>query len=197
MIGHAIYVWLCRNYRYAPVHNISQFKTVAYHISQTRASNDKSLEQAGYVSTVEVDSHADTFVAGKNCIPINYTERTCDVQPYSDQYEPVKNVPIVTAATGYTSAAGFNYILVFPEALYMPSLGHSLCNPNQLRHFGTNVQDNPYGDTPMGITTANDGFTACFKSRGTDIFLQTWAPSQSELEQFPHIVLCSSEPWNP
>jgi hypothetical protein len=144
-----------------------------------------------------MDSHADTFVAGKNCVPMNYTERTCDVQPYSDDYDPVKNIPIITAATGYTSAHGMNYILVFPEAIYMPTLEHSLCNPNQLRHFGTIVQDNPYADTPMGITTADHSFTACFQSKGTDISLQTWAPSQADLQRYPHIILSSSQLWNP
>ena len=49
----------------------------------------------------------------------------------------------------------------------------------------------------MGITTADHSFTACFQSKGTDISLQTWAPSQSDLERYPHIVLSSSQLWNP
>ena len=146
---------------------------------------------------MEIDSHADTFVAGKNCVPLNYTERTCDVQPYSDEYAPVKNVPIVIAATGYTSASGINYILVFPESIYMPTLAHSLCNPNQLRHFGTTVQDNLYSNMPMRITTPDNEFTACLQSKGTDIFITTWAPSQTDLERYPHIRLCSAQLWNP
>jgi hypothetical protein len=160
-------------------------------------SSTSATPNSGYTSTVEVDSHADSFVAGKNCIPMHYTERSCDVQPYSDDYAPVKNVPIVTAATGYTSANGLNYILIFPEALYLPNLEHSLFNPNQLRHFGTTVQDNPYDTTPMHITTNDGGFTACLKSKGTDIFITTWAPTQMEIEMYPHITLCSATHWNP
>jgi hypothetical protein len=128
---------------------------------------------------------------------MHYTERSCDVQPYSDDYAPVKNVPIVTAATGYTSANGLNYILIFPEALYLPNLGHSLFNPNQLRYFGTKVQDNPYDSKPMSITAGDDSFTACLQSKGTDIFLTTWAPTLLDLETFPHVTLCASHPWNP
>ena len=79
----------------------------------------------------------------------------------------------------------------------MPTLGHSLCNPNQLRHHGTRVQDNPYSDTPMSVTTSDDSFTACLQSKGTDIFLTTWAPSHSELSLYPHITLCSAQLWNP
>jgi hypothetical protein len=63
------------------------------------------------------------------------------MQPYSDDHALVKNVPIVTAATGHTSANGLNCMLLFPEALYLPNLGHSLFNPNQLRCFGVKVQD--------------------------------------------------------
>ena len=136
-------------------------------------SSTSTTSNPGHTSTVEVDSHADSFVAGKNCVPMHYTERSCDVQPYSDDYAPVKNVPIVTAATGYTSAKGLNYILVFPQALYLPTLGHSLFNPNQLCQFGTIVQDNPYNTTPMHITTNDGGFIACLQSKGTDIFITT------------------------
>ena len=157
---------------------ISQFRTLAYHISEVRATTGPlAHEQPGFVSTFEADTHADTCVAGKNFIPLNYSDRTCDVQPYSDEYKPVTNVPIVTAATGYTSATGLNYILVVPEALYMPTLAHSLFNPNQLRHFGTRVQDNPFAEEPMMIQTMDGEFTACLQSKGTDIFLKTWAPS--------------------
>ena len=56
-----------------------------------------------YEGRVELDTHADTFVAGRNCLLMNYTEKVCDVAPYSDEYEPKKAVPIVQAATGYTN----------------------------------------------------------------------------------------------
>ena len=177
---------------------ISQFRTIAYHASQTRVSSAQALrESPGYTSTLEADTHADTCVAGKNCVPLNYTDRTCDVLPYSDVYQPVSNVPIVTAATGYTASTGLNYILVIPEALYMPNLQHSLFNPNQFRHFGTVVQDNPFALDPMKIETSDGSFTACLQSKGMDIFLKTWAPSQADLQSFPHIMLCSHQPWNP
>ena len=68
----------------------------------------------------ELDSHADTTVAGNNCGIIKYTYRSCDVAPFSEKYTPMKDIPIVPAATGFTSENGRNYILVFHEALYMP-----------------------------------------------------------------------------
>jgi hypothetical protein len=146
---------------------------------------------------MEADTHADTTVAGKNCVAMNFTERSCGVQPYSDEYEPTPDVPIVTAATGFTSKNGINYILVFPEALCMPNLDHSLFNPNQLRHFGTVVQDDPCDAAPMCVKSADNTFTACLDSVGTDIFLKTWAPSDADLRMHPHLVLSSSAQWSP
>lgn len=32
-------------------------------------------------------------------------------------------------------------------------LENTLLNPNQLRHYGTTVQDNPYDATPLGIVS--------------------------------------------
>ena len=150
-----------------------------------------------YVGLTELDTHADTIVAGKNTIVMSYTDKVCEVSPYSSDYESVKDVPIITAATGYTSATGDNYILILNEALYMPTLDHSLLNPNQLRHHGIEVQDNPYSLEPMTIVSHEDGFCACLESSGTNIYLKTWTPSQEDLEIYPHIQLSSPEHWDP
>ena len=50
-------------------------------------------------------------------------------------YNLPPDIPIVQAATGYTSPDGQQYILVFNEAIYMPKMDNSLLNPNQLRHY--------------------------------------------------------------
>mgnify|MGYP003306013604 FL=1 len=103
---------------------------------------------------IELDSHADTIVAGSNCALLNYTGRECDVSPYTDSYSPIKNVPIVKAATLWQSPnTRQSYILVFNEALYMPDLPNSLINPNQLRHYGAVVQDDPTSEEPLHIRT--------------------------------------------
>jgi hypothetical protein len=100
---------------------------------------------------MELDSHADTVVLGNNCLVLNYTNRECDVAPYTDTYQAISNVPIVTGATAYTSpTTGDTFILVFHEALWMgPHLDHSLINPNQLRNYGLTVQDNPFSSMEM------------------------------------------------
>ncbi len=190
--------WLQHKPRIILEHRTSIFKTHNHRSLSSRQISTASIcANPGFTSAVEVDSHADSFVAGKNCIPVNCTERSCDVQPCSDDCAPVKNVPIVTAATGCASSTGLNHVLVFPEALHPPNLNHSLFNPNQSRHFGTKVQDNPCDSEPMSVTARDDSFTACLQSKGTDIFLTTWAPTTLDLEKYPHITLCGKQPWNP
>jgi small nuclear ribonucleoprotein (snRNP)-like protein len=38
----------------------------------------------------ELDSHADTTVAGSSCRILELTEHSCDVFPFTDRYEPVE-----------------------------------------------------------------------------------------------------------
>ena len=136
-------------------------------------------------------------MAGKNCIVTKYTGKTCEVSPYSDEYEPVKNVPVVQAATGFTSVTGKEYIIIFNEALYMPLLDHSLVNPNQLRHHQTVVMDNPYDPQGMVIESPDKELIMCLKSAGTTIYFDSWTPTLEDLDTLPHIVLSSPHPWNP
>ena len=147
----------------------------------------------------ELDSHADTIVAGSNCIVLNYTGQVCDVSPYSDEYAPVSDVPIVKAATAWQSPhTGQTYILIFNEALWMgDSLDHSLINPNQLRHYGTEVQDNPMSDTPLSIITEDKEFCMELMMAGTIIYMDTFTPSQRELQECPHVTLTSIHQWDP
>ena len=76
---------------------ISAYKMIKFNrlIAATRNIASASQEHVGFVSRTEADTHADTFVAGKNCIPMNYTDRSCDVQPYSDDYAPMRTCQLL------------------------------------------------------------------------------------------------------
>jgi hypothetical protein len=173
--------------------------------SQRRASSvNKNTRKRHHSSDtiygrMELDSHADTIVLGSNAIIMNYTTRECDVSPYADSYEPIRNVPIVTGATAITSATtGMTYILIFHEAIWMGELlDHSLINPNQLRSNGVEVQDNPFGNVAMHIAADDDDFIHPMQADGTTIFFDSRTPTNHELEHCPHITLSSPQEWNP
>ena len=77
----------------------------------------------------------------------------------------------------------------------MNELSHTLINLNQLCHFQTQVQDNPYLTDPMSIPSPDGKFITCLESEGTNIFLNTWYPTQEDLALLPHIEITSQQPW--
>ena len=110
------------------------------------SASTRNIEPPANINaTNEADTNTDTCCLGTNFIPIGITNRTADVYPYDSNYAPMQNVPIVSGATAYDDPDGTTYILVFHESLYDgKTLGHSLINPNQLRHNGVDFWDNPY-----------------------------------------------------
>ena len=79
----------------------------------------------------------------------------------------------------------------------MSELSHTLINPNQLCHFQTQLQDNPYATDPMSIIIPDGNFIACLDSESTNIFLDTCYPTQEDLASLPHIEITSQQPWEP
>lgn len=137
-------------------------------------------------------------MAGHNCIILNYTGKECDVSPYREDYDAIKNVPIVTAATAWQSPiTGQTYILVFNEAIWMGDhMDYTLLNPNQLRHYGVRVQDDPTSPYPLSIITEDNKFCMELSMAGTIVYAQTYAPSDHDLKNHPHIQLSSPHSWD-
>ena len=173
--------------------------TIATSIRRTIASSRSKLVKKTTYGKCELDSHADSIVAGKNCIILSYTGKECDVSPYRDDYESIKNVPIVTAATAWQSPiTGQTYILVLNEAIWMgETMDHTLLNPNQLRHYGTRVQDDPTSAYPLSIITEDNEFCMELTMSGTIVYAETHSPSNSDLNKYPHITLSSPHQWDP
>ena len=178
-------------------------RVICAHESSARRPAPRSISRVQRDSStytrMQLDSHADTVVLGRNCVILAYTGRECDVSPYSDTYEAIQGVPIVSAATAWTcQSTGETHILVFHEALWMGDvLDHSLINPNQLRHYGVTVQDNPYHTDQMHIATEDEEFLLPLLSDGTTIYFDTRTPTDQELQEKDHIVFTSSSPWDP
>ena len=61
---------------------------LAYKTSNRRvcsiSSGNEGLDNS-VIGNIELDTHADTIVAGANCCIMSYTGRICDVLPYSDE----------------------------------------------------------------------------------------------------------------
>ena len=86
---------------------------------------------------------------------------------------------------------------MFNESLWMgDSLTQSLINPNQLRAFGSEVQDNPFSNESLSIQPASHDIAFPIQTLGTIIYANTHAPTDRELGQHPHIVLSYTADWD-
>ncbi len=149
----------------------------------------------------ELDTRADTSCAGFNCRLVHYTGQQCDVKGFHDDLEIIPQIPIATVATLWCDPnSGEGYILILNEVLFFGScLNHSLINPNQIRHNGIPVYDNPYEQDPgrvMGIGVSESCHIP-FASEGSTIFFNSSDPSDDDMDSFPHVVLTSDTPWDP
>ena len=109
--------WFYENVRVVRVLNVSGLRIQRSYPKQNQPmiSNISRMVSKAFSSSkhyaifegrTELDTHADTFVAGRNCIAMNFTERVCDVMPYSSEYEARKGIPIAQVATRYTNIHG-------------------------------------------------------------------------------------------
>ena len=130
---------------------------------------------------------------------LEFTGKRCDVTPYTNNYQPITNVPVVNAVTVFTDeSSGETAILHFNQVLWDGKrMKMSLINPNQLRHYGMTVSDDPTDSTqPFGIS--GDGIFVPFQMDGTTIYFEARVPISWELENCKSIeVTDSSTVWNP
>jgi hypothetical protein len=155
--------------------------------------------------TCELDSHADTCVAGANCVVIEEMHQTADVSGFSDTLHTLRNVPIVTAAMAYDNPADCTtYILILGQAIYMgDKMQHSLICPNQLRARGLIVKDYPQHLSPRNrpssysIYEPNEDIRLPLSLKGVTLYFTTRTPTTYEIETCKRITLSDEQNWDP
>ena len=73
-------------------------------------------------------------------------------------------------------------------------LDHMLVNPNQLRAYGVDIQDNPFMSTPL--TISDQDYVILLYSQGTIICWDTRSPTEQELGTLPRMVMTSPHDWD-
>ena len=62
-------------------------------------TNTKRKSNEQKFGCCELESNADTIVAGSNCVILQYTGKDFNVNSYRDDYGSVSNIPIVHSDT--------------------------------------------------------------------------------------------------
>lgn len=148
---------------------------------------------------IELDSYSETFFARLNCLLMHYTELVGDVMSYYKECIAKKNVLSIQVVMVYAMVYGRRYMLIINEALYIIDLKNSLMCTSQLRHYNIEFHDNPYEIEPMTAdkSVENEYLTACLKSKGANIFPDTWTSIDRDLNEHKHIILTYPLAWNP
>jgi hypothetical protein len=153
----------------------------------------------------ELDSHANMVVLGKNCFVFEWSGQSCSVHPFSDTLGTVKNVPIVDAAIAYDCPYRLEtYVLLFRNALYLPTLENNLIPPFIMREGGVIVNeiakihcDDPTEDDHC-IRFRNHELSIPLRLSGTFSFFHTRTPTDEELQSCDKIFITpDSSHWNP
>jgi hypothetical protein len=178
----------------------SQHSRVVSHI---RSKQNQSLKVVH--GNCELDSHADTSVAGPNCVVLEYTKQVVNVSAFSEELETMEGIPIVTAATAIDDPrTGTTTILVIGQALYMgDKINNTLLCPNQMRAYGLNVDDTPVHLAPKdrpsthSIYSPEESFDIPLYLKGVFSYFPSRTPISDELETCRRIHLTNEFKWNP
>ena len=146
----------------------------------------------------EIDNHADTICFGRNFRPIYFTSEVCSVSPFLSEYDEESDIQICTAATAYNTADGETIILTFGQGLWFGErMERSLINPNQCRHFGISICDDPMDPyRQLGIEINEDYFIP-LNMVGTTCAFSTRCPTITELESCKTFYLSDEQHWDP
>ena len=140
-----------------------------------------------------------TAVLLENMIPLHFTMQSADVSVFSIELGIMKDAPIVTAGTAYTSkTTDQTYIIVFNEFLWYGSqMDHSLINPNQILAYGIPLWDNPFDPAHPTQIEVDNSIVVPLRGQGTKLQFETRVPTWQELNEGPHITMTSPLPWDP
>ena len=102
-----------------------------------------SLASNDIDTSLELDSHADTYVIGKYCLILNDYERPVTVYGY-ERALGAKSFRTLSAVLGYIDPkSGQTYHLVIHQVIKIPHLEHSLLFRMQCRMNGVEINETP------------------------------------------------------
>ena len=97
-----------------------------------------------FVSSTELDSHANMVVLGKQAFVFSHSGQFANVQAFSEEVKALPEVPIVDAVIAYDCpSSGETFLLVARNALCVPSMDINLITPFIMREAGLVLNTTP------------------------------------------------------
>ena len=162
-----------------------------------------SPDQLEFGGRLGIDSHADMTCIGAHAKILEiYEGQLCNVQPFNDSYESMKNIRTVNAAFAYDSDDGQTYVLEMNQCLdFSHTMEHSLLCPNQARVNGVVIEDCPkFLDTTKRSTHSiwfpDDSVRLPLELKFPISFLPVRRPTEEELEFCKRLELTSTDHWD-
>ena len=190
--------------------NINAFRT-QFNSTKSIAANKRNDNKSHSLTDDDLangchlglDSHADMTCIGKHARILEvYHGKVCNVFPFNDSYEPIKNVHTVNAAFAYDTDDGHTYIIEINQCLdFSDTMEHSLLCTNQARMNGIVIDDCPVALDPTGHSThsiyfPNEDVRLPLLSKFPISFLPVRYPSTIELDTCMTLSLTSTDDWD-
>ena len=159
-------------------------------------------------STTELDSHANMVVVGANATVIQETGLYADVNAFADEVNQMKRVPIKDMAVAYDCPYQHKtFLLIFKNALHVPSMNHNLISPFIMEEAGLEVNSKPKihsNEVTVGDHSFYDSATDLrvpFQLRGIFSYFKTRSLTADEIMNcttYDTVYLSpDSRSWNP
>ncbi len=183
---------------------VTSDRRVVYQVKRKKCIKDYVNPYEIVHNTCEIDSHADTCIAGPDCLVLEFTDQVVNVSTYLEQLDTMENIHIVTAATAWDDlATGTTTILILGQALYMgDKVKTTLLCSNQMRAQGIIVDDVPLHLAPKdkpsshSIYFPEDDFVVPLSMKGIFSYFSTRTPTWEEIETCKHAKLTNEFNWD-
>ena len=178
--------------------HIKAVRTVEYNAALVKRAN--LLETSDESIPTIIDGGADTGMNGSAYVFLEHTSRRANVIGY-DADMVKKGLPIGTSVTATKDSNGKTVILLQNEQIDHSGQPNSMLAPNQVRHYGIDLDDCPtcfeIDGRPGRMSMKTEEFEIPFEFEKGLIFLKTWKPSKVELQTCPILMITSDAEWNP
>ena len=171
-------------------------------INSIELENDENLP----MPRTELDSHANMVVLGRNAFIFDrVSNQTCEVMPFDPSLGSAHDVPIIDGAIAYECPYNHKtFILIFKNALHVPSLEHNLIPPFILREAGIKVNDTAKihksepSNEDHSIIIEDESLTIPLQLNGIFSYFHSRCPTIDEINHSPSIIMTpDSITWDP